>query len=119
MLSFLVLCVFLILATEQLFSGTTTREILLTGRLRRSEQPVQPNLPEAFVSDNVLTLVFDETLEEEFIIVSVSDKSGNIVSEMMVWADGIDEISMMVDINDGEDYILNVNSVEMDLEGEF
>jgi septal ring-binding cell division protein DamX len=122
--------VFIIIFSSDLFSLTTngssyssskqtTREIILKGRIGRFEQQIDPQPPTAYVEDNLITVSFNQAIEDEYVFISIRSEFGEILYETTVAVNQATEIYIPVDIDDSEEYVIEISSTEIELVGEF
>ncbi|MDR0799729.1 MAG: DUF3244 domain-containing protein [Dysgonamonadaceae bacterium] len=118
--SFLVVvCGLLCFSFTTVRAGLTTREILIRGRILGMEQ--RADMPEAYVDQNHVTVVFEEAPLNDLVTISLIEKStGEEVSSVVAFVDGGSvEISFTVNVSDWEEYTLKIDSREIEAKGEF
>ena len=119
-------------ASESKKELETRREILLKGKRGPDFIASQPllfsqkaaslpsNLVTAFVDEeNLVTICFNQAIEDDNVLISISDESGSILFETSVIVDQAMEVPIPMEIDASSGYILEIYSSSLDLEGEF
>ena len=110
----------------------TKREIILKGKrgpeviselpllLFKYTPPVSTDLVTAFVEEeNFVTLYFNSAVEDDCVLILISDESGNILFEASIIVDQAMEIPIPVELDESNEYKLEIYSATIDLVGEF
>jgi len=107
----------------------TNKEIILKGKMgkvekettlpNRNTQTTAIDIVAAFVEDDLVTICFDQAIENDDVSISIRNEFGDILFETMIIVEEAMEISIPIDIDDFTEHTLVIYSSEIDLEGEF
>ena len=134
---FVLVLVMVVTFTSSLFSFAseskkeldTKKEIIFKGKMGKvigqptlspqSTTSIVIDLVTAFVEDNLVTIYFNQKIEDDYVSISIRDDSGDILFETSIIVDEAMEISIPIEIDSLTEYILTIYSSKINLVGEF
>ena len=116
-------------ANESKKELSTKREIILKGKMGKvAEEPIlltrktsrlSIDLVTAFVEDGVVTVYFNQAIGDDYVSILISNESEGVLFEMSVIVDQAMEVVIPIEVDDFNEYVLEIYSSEIELEGEF
>ena len=107
----------------------TRREIVLKGRMGNGlMSPIlvtkntisrSINLVTAFVEEGLVTIRFNQSIEDDEVSILIRDETGDIIFENSIIIDQAMEVPILIDTENLSGYTLEVYSSTISIEGEF